>query len=558
MTDMTAELRVMSSLEKCFPEEPLSSHPALTHFTVFKNQTLAFQIGVCRHGGGRRFKDMYRLRLSGALAPYAEVRQVSLLPSMYAYHPRSEGAYLRRDIYGLYPDLLRPLHYRGRFWLLRDQVQCFWVDVKPSDRLTAGEYSMTVELLHDESDEVMAAETVTVRIVNIDLPPQRTIHTEWFYTDCIAQAHKVKVFSEAHWRLIENYMRMAVENGINMILTPVFTPELDTYIGGERLTTQLLEITVVSPGVYEFDFSLMERWFDLCQSIGVEYYEIPHFFTQWGAKHAPKFVARVNGRKKKIFGWETDSLGEEYRTFLSQMIPSLVAFLEKRGVAEHTFFHISDEPQLDSLEQYLACKEMIAPYLKGYPIIDALSEYEFYETGALQKPAVATHCIEPFIEHRVPGLWAYYAGFGESTVSSRMFSMPTYRTRILGVQLYLAGIEGFLHWGYNFYNNQYSYEAIDPLFMTDGELFVPSGDTCLVWPGDGEAWGSIRLNAMREAMEDIRTLELCEALYGREAVVKTVCELAGCDIDFKRYPENSEFLLDLRERLIVMIEQKQN
>jgi len=32
-------------------------------------------------------------------------------------------------------------------------------------------------------------------------------------------------------------LRVAVKSGINMILTPVFTPALDTYIGGERPTT---------------------------------------------------------------------------------------------------------------------------------------------------------------------------------------------------------------------------------------------------------------------------------------------------------------------------------
>ncbi len=552
----SGELRVMSSLEKCFPEVPLAEYPSITSFTMLRNQSLSFQVGVCRHDGPR-FRDMHRLRLSGPLADYAELRLVTLLPSMYACSPWAGGDYLRRDLYGMYPDLLRPLHYRGAFGLLSDQSQCFWIDIKPDETLTPGEYSLTIEMLNEETGEVMASETVNVRMTDITLPPQKTIHTEWFYTDCIAQAHKVKVFSEAHWKLIEKYIRMAVENGINMIMAPVFTPELDTYIGGERLTTQLLDITVEPDGSYTFDFTGMDRWFDLCKKLGVQYYEIPHFFTQWGAKHAPKFVARVHGRRKKIFGWETDARGEEYRSFLSQLIPALVEFLERRGVAEKTFFHISDEPHGDgALEQYLACKEMVAPYLKNYPIIDALSDYEFYESGALQKPAAATFSIEPFLEHKVPGLWAYYCGFGGYNLSSRMFSMPTSRTRIIGVQLYLADIEGFLHWGYNFYNNQGSYDALDPFLITDGELFQPSGDTCLVWPGDGDVWGSIRLNAMREAMEDIRTLQLCESLWGREKVVSTVRELAGCDISFKQYPTDPAFLLGLREKLIELIEEK--
>ncbi len=553
MNSVTAELRIMSSLEKCFPDEPLSKHPSMAHFQMLPNQPLAFEIGVCRHGG-TRVKDRYRLALSGDLAPYASLRVVTLLPSMYACEPNAGGEFLRRDSQGLYPDLLRPLHYHGEFWLLSEQPQCFFVDIQPKDTLLPGEHSVTVELIHTESAEVVARETVSVTLKDFALPPQTMPHTEWFYTDCIATAHRVKVFSEKHWDLIEQYLRMAVENGINMILTPVFTPELDTYIGGERPTTQLLGVTVEKDGSYTFDFTWMDRWFDLCAKVGVTYYEIPHFFTQWGAKHAPKIIAKVNGRKKRIFGWETDARGESYKVFLREMIPALVAYLERRGVADKTYFHISDEPRTEALDQYLACKAMVAPYLKDYPIIDALSHYEFYETGALKKPVAAIYRIEPFLEHKVPGLWAYYCGIA-AECSSRMLAMPLSRTRVIGVQLYLYRIEGFLHWGYNFYHNQGSYDALDPLLYTDGEWFNASGDTALVWPGEPDTvCGSLRLNAMREAMEDVRLLTLAESHLGREAVETCIRELAGYDITFKKYPTDPAFLLTLRHRLIEKIE----
>ena len=96
-------------------------------------------------------------------------------------------------------------------------------------------------------------------------------------------------------------------------------------------------------------------------------------------------------------------------------------------------------------------------------------------------------------------------------------------TRALGIQLWQNNIEGFLHWGYNFWNTQYSYDHVDPYLHTDGDYFVPSGDTMLVYPGsDGTAWESLRLNALREAMEDMRMLSLCEAERGRGKGEKTL------------------------------------
>ena len=160
----------------------------------------------------------------------------------------------------------------------------------------------------------------------------------------------------------------------------------------------------------------------------------------------------------------------------------------------------------------------------------------------------------PFIEHKVEGLWAYYCQTG-AAVSDRFFSMPLWRTRMLGVQLYYYGIEGFLHWGYNYYNNKYSYDVIDPFGNSSGEYFVASGDTYLVYPGnDGKAWGSLRLNALREAMEDIRALRLYESRFGREAAKALILEDTDGELTFTHYPEEAEYLPKLREKIYKAME----
>ena len=136
-------------------------------------------------------------------------------------------------------------------------------------------------------------------------------------------------------------------------------------------------------------------------------------------------------------------------------------------------------------------------------------------------------------------------------------SMPTRRTRILGVQLYKYNIEGFLHWGYNFYHNQRSYDYVDPFGCTDAEYFAPSGDGFLVYPGtDGEAWESLRLTSMREAVDDIRALELCESVCGRETTEKLISEGVEGELTFKNYPRNNEYLINLREKIALAIEEK--
>ena len=546
------EIKIVSSMEKCFFDDNISDKKEKNSFVMFKNEKLSFQVAYCFDGVHNKLFDV---KLGGTLAKYAEVKEVVSVPVAY---PAREDTKCNSDCIrktpGLYPDVIRPLHYRGKVRAVYEQLHTLWVDITLDGTYELPDGNLTVAL---ESGYLSYSTEAKIHIVNAELPPQRLVHTEWFYTDCIAEAYQTSAFSEKHWRAIESYVKMAVDNGINMILTPVFTPELDTYVGGERMTTQLVDITVEGKDKYSFGFEKLDRWIEMCKRCGVKYFEIPHFFTQWGAKHAPKFVAKVGGRKKKIFGWETDSMCDEYKNFLAQFIPALVSYMKEKGVDDKCYYHISDEPKMDNIEQYKACKEMIAPYLKGYHIIDALSHIEFYDTGVLEKPVPSLHKIENFLQRNIPGLWAYYCGFGITVESQRMIAQYLFRTRILGVQLYKYNIEGFLHWGYNFYHNQYSYDYVDPFGCTDAEYFAPSGDGFLVYPGtDGEVWASVRLNAMREAVDDIRALELCEKLCGGELTEKLIAEDTDEELTFKNYPRNNDYLITLREKVANAIETK--
>ena len=544
-------MKPISSLEKCFYDEKLCDKAEKKDFVMLLNEKLSFQVAYCNTQLDEKLqRGAGVVRLNGALAAYATVREVVNIPSMCPAVPnRMDENYLRVEP-GMYPDLLRPLPYQGAVSLPYAQLRSLWVDISLPDGFVADVYDLTVSM-DDRDGNFLNSVTVSVCVVDAKLPPQTLIHTEWLYTDCLANYYHVRAFSEKHWTIIENFIRTAAKNGINMILTPIFTPELDTYEGGERLTTQLVDITVEKEGVYRFGFEKLHRWIDICLSYGVRYFEIPHFFTQWGATHAPKFVGKVNGRTRKLFGWETDSMGKEYAAFLGQFIPAVVAEFKKRDLDHCCYFHVSDEPSLKDLEQYTRCKNLIAPYLEGYPIIDALSNYEFYESGALAKPVPATKHIEPFLEHKIEGLWAYYCGAsGCVDTSNRYFSMSLARVRIIGVQLYLYHIEGFLHWGYNYYNNWRSYDIVDPFGVSDGDNFAPSGDCYLVYPGtDGEAWESNRLNAMREAMDDMRALALYESYFGREKTEQLILEGTDGSLTFKHYPTEDSYLIHLRERI---------
>lgn len=78
-------------------------------------------------------------------------------------------------------------------------------------------------------------------------------------------------------------------------------------------------------------------------------------------------------------------------------------------------------------------------------------------------------------------------------------TMPSYRNRILGLQIYKFNIEGFLQWGYNFYYNQYSLKKINPYIISSADKAFPSGDAFSVYPVTNGAGLSLRANIISSA-----------------------------------------------------------
>lgn len=547
MKNENLKLKTFSSLAKIFAD----SEPAEITWirgSMLLNEVHSFQVAYKWDGA---MKTQIKVSINSELSPWISVRKVGLVPSempCYADH----DDYILRSAPGLYPDPLYPLDEDG-ITLLPRQWRALWIAVEPAGQAKAGIYPIEV-IFSEPNGDVLGNISYQLEIINACLPEQKLIHTEWFHTDCLATYYGLEVFSEEHWRIIERYVDTAVKHGINMILTPLFTPPLDTAVGGERPTVQLVDVQK-SQNRYGFDFSKLRRWVDMCRSNGIKYFEFSHLFTQWGAKHAPKIMAVEDRNLKRIFGWDTDASGDEYKNFLSQFIPELRSFLKQNNLENVSYFHISDEPRMEHLEDYKKAGEIINGLLSDYPVIDALSDYIFYEKGLVKNPIPANNHIQDFIEHRVPDLWTYYCCSQYKDVSNRFLNMTSARNRILGIQLYKFNIKGFLHWGYNFWYSRLSRYPVDPFKNTDAYYGFPSGDAFVVYPGKEGPIESLRLEVLYEALQDMRALELLETFIGKEAVVKMLEEGLEQPITFKEYPRESSWLLMKREQINRMIQQ---
>ncbi len=538
--------RIVSSLEKCFPEQLPESFAPLKVQKVLSGERVSFQL-LLRYAPEVRNAEI-RVKIDVKTDLPLVAREVVLVPNtLPVFAGRADDNYLKKEP-GIYPDLLTPAAYGDLYALAPDMTHSVWFDFDV-EQISVGTHPVTLCVL-TESGKELARETIDIVSIDKALPPLDLKFTQWFHCDCLADYYRVKVFGDEHFKIIENFARAARREGVNMILTPIHTPPLDTAVGGERTTTQLVRITRAN-GKYAFDFTLFDRFVTLMDSLGFEYFEMAHFFTQWGAERAPKIVlTREDGTEEKIFGWETDATGEAYVNFLNAYIPALLSHIEEIGIGKRVYFHISDEPTYENYQTYLAAKAVVRDLLSGYPIMDASSTYDFYREGIVDIAIPANNRIAPYLENKVEGLWTYYCCSQTVNVANNLIAMPAYRTRTLAYQMYKYHIVGFLQWGFNFYNTRYSIGKVNPYLDTTGGRWVPGGDPFVVYPApDGTPYESTRLLTFRETLDEVRLCRLVEEKIGYEATVALIESYLG-EVAFDRCATTSASILTLHNALI--------
>ena len=278
------KIRQLSSLEKVF----LNNKDNFTeHFkgSMLKNEEYSYQIAFTKIVEDEwSLKTEAHIKIESELAEFITVRLVKNVPSeIPAYKFDCDDGYITTDA-GLFPDVLLPLD-DNTVEIIPNVWQSLWVSISiPGDFEKPGEYDIKISVGDEQS-------IFKLEIIDANLPKQELIFTQWFHSDCIADVHNAEINSDKHWNLIRKYIKTAVYNGINMLLTPVFTVPLDTKIGGERPTFQL--VSVKYDGEYTFNFDMLTKWVDICLENGIEYFEISHLFTQWGAKHTQNCGRRI-------------------------------------------------------------------------------------------------------------------------------------------------------------------------------------------------------------------------------------------------------------------------
>ncbi|MGO2721975.1 MAG: glycoside hydrolase domain-containing protein [Brachybacterium tyrofermentans] len=487
------------------------------HASGFLGEMLSVQVALLLDEADGSTVDV---QLSGSAAGLVQLSAVRRVPVSTPAPEEPDEHYLVTEP-GDYPDLLEPLT-GGTVQLTPGRWEALWVDVVAEAEADAGEHELTITLRSPDGEHLLAEHTAHLQIHPHRLPPLSVTNTHWFHADSLSTYYGVEVFSERHWELIEAFLASAREMDVNSVLTPTWTPPLDTAEGHTRPVVQLVGIEDTG-GEHRFDFSRLDRWLEICRRLGFTGIEIAHLFTQWGARSTPAIQVRTADGLEDRFGWHVEATSPDYRRLLEALIPALRSHLDAAWDGD-VLWHVSDEPSQEHLEAYTAAKAQVSDLLEGAHVVDALSSFTYAEQGVVATPIVATDHVGPFLEAgRTP--WVYYCVSQNRDVANRFIALPSVRNRVLGRQLFAFDAPGFLHWGYNFWWTQFSLAPVDPFTDTcaGGPFF--GGDAFAVYPGpDGTPWLSIRHRVFAQAMADHRALTLLAELTDRPSAKALIDE----------------------------------
>ena len=483
-----------------------------------ENDCVPFKQGACLCNQGFQFqlvlekkaRELEQIEILGDLKDFTTVYRVFNKKGNYE-HPlnkKTDDYYIKSED-DTYPDLLQKTACLST---KKNELCVLLVDISERKK-PSGTHTISIKI----GDEIA---NVSLQVFEKELVDTDLLLTNWFHLDGICHYYNVEVFSEAFYKRLSSFVDAYVRMGNTMMLIPAFTPPLDTEVGKERLTTQL--VNVYKEGErYRFDFSEMKRYLDLLRKKGIKYFEHSHLFTQWGGEYCPKIIVEENGKKENLFGWAVASDDEKYKEFLRQYLKSLQEFLREENLLEYFYLHLTDEPRPQHLEKYKKLSAFVKEHAERLKTIDALSEKEIAD--AVDMPAVAMFSkdLPLFDENKM----LYYCVEVETDcITNRYFHMPLQRTEILGFQLYETPCKGFLHWGYNFYNTQLSKDTVNPYQDATAGGGFPAGDSFIVYPGETEAELSVRYFSIKRAFEDYRLLKTLEQNIGKEKTLHLLHE----------------------------------
>lgn len=405
------------------------------------------------------------------------------------------------------------------------RAQPVWIEIPIPADCAPGEYHGQVALY---KSEMFGAETqvgclpfsVTVRSVTLPNPENYSFYLDlWQHTCNIARKSDVRYFSDAHFEVLERYVRSLAALGQKAITVVVSDAPWSGQgcIATQNYPSDLYEYSMVgvqkTAAGFEYDFSAMDRYIELCLQYGIQE-EIEVFgltgiwtFPEHGlGKPAADYPEAMRVRVLEDGKYRYMDKAAELEAY----VRALEAHFAQKGWLERVRV-AADEPA--DTEAYRATLTHLARIAPGFRIKAATNRVEFIEQFAQQVTdfvptlpdfAQKTEYFDS-IRDTLQGRVAYYVCC-KPKLPNTFLSSPLAEARLTPILAAWLRLDGFLRWNYTVWPER----PREQLHYRSG--FWSSGDTNFVYPGyNGAPLLSLRYKLLLRGIQDFELLQMVHA-----------------------------------------------
>ena len=226
------------------------------------------------------------------------------------------------------------------------------------------------------------------------------------------------------------------------------------------------------------------------------------------ALKVPAFVLDGDQVRRETLSPDDPRAEAHINSFLS----AVFQHLKEKGMADRYVQHILDEAHGAEPPYYKRYAALVRKNMPGVKTIDAINQTD---------SPVASDCdiwvpvlgsfdnrLAAIDDHLKKGgeAWFYTCVFPQGRYLNRFIDYPLLKTRLLHWFNFRHNLDGYLHWGGDFWDGD-PYQNTE-VVINAGQDLLPAGDAFITYPWreKNSIHSSIRLEAMREGIEDYELL----------------------------------------------------
>ncbi len=423
------------------------------------------------------------------------------------------------------------------------------VDV-PADAV-AGDYTVRVSLYastYIEDEHLVATAELPLRIMDYTLPAP----ADWsFYLDLwqnnsnIARKHDVVLWSDAHFAVMKPYIESLAALGqksITVCASEIPWEGQSSYrslrYGGNLFEYSMIPITREQDGSFTFDYSVMQRYIDMCRAAGisgdievfglVNIWHKPDYITEAPCPDYPepirlRYFDRADGCMKYVRE--------------AEVIRDYIRSLERYFIETNQIDRVriaADEPS--DIDRYRASLALLAELAPAFRRKTAINHAEFIEEFGDQiddfAPALScankAHDALMHYRKKYPNkkfLWYFCTGPARPNLFLRS---PLTEARMMGPLTDILGFDGVLRWSYTVWPE-------DPCREIRFSNFE-AGDTNVVYPArNGDVQLSLRYKNLQRGIADYELIHALRELGKGEAADAIIKRLQRIEKPYDYY-----------------------